>query len=281
MHWHNKTSTVLFGLVALSLASLGCTDPGLPWGILEVDVEASFDPSPERLDDQGRLITANNYRVTVDEVTLTFDAVTVAMAPEGAAGFDPANPPEGYSLCHNGHCHNDSGALVDYEDIALELAGGGSGGSRVAVALSTDETTVGAQPTGIAVMPCDPSPCELPIGKLVAAEVLVKEIHVRGTAFDMPGLSETTIPAEGLAFDIRSPLTSPLVAEIEGQVGIGEPVGLALSAIIAVPDALLDKVPFADLGGSVDGAELDAVLLSAFEETLGKPGVLTVRTERF
>ena len=42
---------------------------------------------------------------------------------QGAA-FDPSNPPAGYSLCHAGHCHHESGRLVSYEEIAIELSGG-------------------------------------------------------------------------------------------------------------------------------------------------------------
>lgn len=42
---------------------------------------------------------------------------------QGGVSFDPADPPEGYSLCHNGHCHKDDGTLPTYEQIEAELAG--------------------------------------------------------------------------------------------------------------------------------------------------------------
>ena len=96
-----------------------CADPGLPWGWVEAEVQGSFDPDEGRLDDEGRLKTSGNYALALDTVEVTFDALTVVLAGAGTADFDPANPPEGYSLCHNGHCHSDAGALVDYEIIAL------------------------------------------------------------------------------------------------------------------------------------------------------------------
>ena len=95
---------------ALTLISMtACLDDGLPWGTLEATMEASFAPSEGRLDDDGRLKTSQNYVVALDEVAVAFDAFTLVLAAGGAAAFDPSNPPEGYSLCHNGHCHADSG----------------------------------------------------------------------------------------------------------------------------------------------------------------------------
>ena len=118
-------SHVSFGLglwAVLALISLGgCTDPGLPWGVVEATIEAKFDPSEGRLDDEGRLKTSANYALELESVAVTFDALTLTLAGAGAADFDPANPPEGYSLCHNGHCHAASGELVDYEDIQAEM----------------------------------------------------------------------------------------------------------------------------------------------------------------
>ena len=137
LHSHAKFSLKTAFVALLLPAVVGCLGDGLPWGQLEASMTATFAPSPDRLDDQGRLKTAANYVVDIEEISLGFDAFSLVLAAQGAAGFDPANPPEGYSLCHNGHCHSDSGALVDYEDIALEMAGG-SGGARVAVGLDSE-----------------------------------------------------------------------------------------------------------------------------------------------
>lgn len=70
------------------------------------------------LTDQGWAITPSVARVYSAELAL--------MELRGAEGvsFDPANPPEGYTLCHGGHCHSDAGALVPYAEIEAELAGG-------------------------------------------------------------------------------------------------------------------------------------------------------------
>ena len=127
LHSHaNRSAKTLVAVVLVPFLS-GCLGDGLPWGQLETSMTASFAPPGGRLDDQGRLKTTANYVVDDLKVTVGFDAFSLVLAAQGAAGFDPANPPEGYSLCHNGHCHSDSGALVDYEDIALEMAGGSGG----------------------------------------------------------------------------------------------------------------------------------------------------------
>ena len=56
-HSHANRAVRLL-ILGLALTSLGaCLDDGLPWGTLEASMEASFDPSAGRLDDDGRLKT--------------------------------------------------------------------------------------------------------------------------------------------------------------------------------------------------------------------------------
>ena len=114
----------------------GCLGDGLPWGEAQRVCHGKLRSVTRTTRRSRAAQTAGNYVVALEDVAVGFDALSVVLAAQGAAGFDPANPPEGYSLCHNGHCHSDSGALVDYEDIALEMAGG-SGGARVVVGLDT------------------------------------------------------------------------------------------------------------------------------------------------
>ncbi|MBM4373379.1 MAG: hypothetical protein FJ098_17105, partial [Deltaproteobacteria bacterium] len=114
-------------LVLVLAAGCAFTD-GEPWGEVRPALRVVFDPSPERLTPEGWLRTTLGYGVELHALDVSVDGLTLSMAAggEGAAVFDPADPPEGYSLCHNGHCHAASGALVSYEAIAAELGGGGT-----------------------------------------------------------------------------------------------------------------------------------------------------------
>ena len=243
LHSHaNLSAKALVAALLLPVLS-GCLGDGLPWGQLEASMTASFAPSSGRLDDQGRLKTADNYVVDNLKVSLGFDAFSLVLAAQGAAGFDPANPPEGYSLCHNGHCHSDSGALVDYEDIALEMAGG-SGGARVVVGLDTEPRQLTDTAAAVAITPCDPSPCEVPLGELAGLEINIASISISGTAYDTLTGDAARLTDEGYSFDVAVPLTTALTAEIEGSIGPGQPVGLNLAIDFEFPPAVFDDIDF-------------------------------------
>ena len=110
-------------LLLLLCASVGCTLPdGDPWQTVTLTTEARFD-AEGRIGADGRFKTSKDYQIEFDSVALTgygfrIEGLTVV---EGLQTFDPLNPPPGYSLCHNGHCHYSDGTLVDYEDIQEEL----------------------------------------------------------------------------------------------------------------------------------------------------------------
>ena len=245
MRWLPKLGLLQAAGLIVSIAGLtGCTDPGNPWGTLDVVMEAQFDADDGRLDEEGRLKTSSDFAVDLEVMTVTFDAVTVVLAGSGSAGFDPANPPEGYSLCHNGHCHAASGELVDYEVIALEIAGV-TGGARVSVALDGVPHALSSTPVAVGVQPCEPSPCELPMGEMAAVEVTVASLRLEGTAFDRRTGDAARLGPEGVTFSITIPLSaSPLVASVEGSIGPGEPVGVGLSVGVSLPSQLFDQLPF-------------------------------------
>jgi len=238
-------------------------------------MEASFAPSEGRLDDQGRLKTSQSYVVALDEVTVAFDAFTLVLAAGGAAGFDPSNPPEGYSLCHNGHCHADSGELVEYETIALELAGG-SGGGRFSVALDASHAPLTAETAAINVLPCDPAPCQLPKGDLAGLELIVRSVAVRGTTYDTLSGDNARLPEEGWPFDISVPVMTPLNAKLEGTIGRGEPVGVDLALAFEFPAEVFDDIDFGD-APPVDDQAWETLL----NEALVDHGLLSVSLSRF
>jgi len=91
LHFHaNRLAKALVAALLIPVLS-GCLGDGLPWGQLEASMTASFAPSSGRLDDQGRLKTTDNYVVDDLKVTVGFDAFSLVLAAQGAAGFDPAN----------------------------------------------------------------------------------------------------------------------------------------------------------------------------------------------
>lgn len=263
------------GLVILSLcAGAGCLGAGQPWGWLEASMDASFEPPEGRLDGEGRLKTSRNYAVALDDIQISFDAFTIVLAAAGAASFDPSNPPAGYSLCHNGHCHSDAGELVDYEVIALEMVGG-SGGARVAIELDNEPLDLSAGKVAVGVSPCEPSPCELPKGELAGLELAIGSLSLQGTVYDRLTGDSPRVPEEGLAFDVSVPIAQALNAQLEGSIGPGEPVGLQLDIGFQLPPALFDDIDFGT-ASPTDTASWQTVLSTALEDH----GALSVTLER-
>lgn len=115
-------------LLPVALLS-GCAfDAGEGFAVLEPSVEASYAPLSGRDAGDGYQALASDFQVRMDSGAVSLGSIDL-LASSGGGGsttFDPSSPPPGYSLCHNGHCHSDSGALVGYEDIEAELGGGGS-----------------------------------------------------------------------------------------------------------------------------------------------------------
>lgn len=114
-------------LLVPALLLAGCTfQAGEGFGrIAAADLDLAFEPGAARDLGDGAVLTDQGYTVALTELTLSVGRVELQEL-QGAVGvvFDPANPPDGYSLCHGGHCHADDGALVPYEDVIAELSGG-------------------------------------------------------------------------------------------------------------------------------------------------------------
>ncbi len=267
-------AVAVWSLLALAGVS-GCVDPGLPWGWLEVSVQARFDPPEGRLDAAGRLKTNANYSVTLDTVEVALDAVTVVLGGVGATDFEPANPPEGYSLCHNGHCHADTGELVDYEVIALEMAGG-TAGARITVGLDGETRALTPDPVPLGVTPCEPSPCELPRGEMAGLELTVASLHVRGTVFDQLTGDDARLAPEGWPFEASVAVAAPVLASLTGTIGPGQPVGVALEVDFQLPPELFDDIDF-----GVDPPADTAAWQSLLSDAIRAHGVSTVDVRRF
>ncbi|CAM3192663.1 hypothetical protein G4177_27740 [Corallococcus sp. ZKHCc1 1396] len=139
----------------------GCAlDAGEGFAVLEPSVQVAYTPLPRRDAGDGYQALASDFQLRMDSGALRLGSIDL-LASSGGGGattFDPSSPPPGYSLCHNGHCHSDDGALVDYEDIQAELGGGGSTTTTVAnLPVDTELDLLAAPTVGLS---CKPD-CEL------------------------------------------------------------------------------------------------------------------------
>jgi hypothetical protein len=271
----------LLGLAALSLAS-GCTlEDGDPWGLVQMDLEASFSPEG-RLNDQGQVRTSKGYLVTVEALEVQIQSASVDLLAEGGAtAFDPANPPAGYSLCHNGHCHRDDGALVDYEDIALELTGqaASAGGVTQAIEASVDLSAPG-QPQALPLGPCSQG-CQLDPGQLGAATLTLARVQVSLRVQDSRLGDNARLPEGGLSYEITLEGDALGQAQtfqhlLEGEVGKGQPYGVRLRGAFTLGPALFDDADW----GALD-ADDTTNLREALRQGLQEAGALSVTVQRF
>jgi len=225
-------------VVALALLSGGaCLDDGASWGTVRAELVIAFAPPAERLDD-GRLKTARDYRVEVERIDVGVRALSLFAGAQGAT-FDPADPPSGYSLCHNGHCHSADGRLVPYAEI-----GGGSEGETIAAFVGgavTLDDGVGA--VAVPLSGCPPAGCDIAAPtRLTAVALEIERLEVTGRAFDPSG--QARLPSEGTPFAIAV-ASSVIDAPLDAAFGPAERLGLAISARLVVPPHLFDDVDFA------------------------------------
>lgn len=239
-------SRLIFILAVLSLG--GCTiEDGNPWGTARFDLETRFDT-----DGRGdvRLRTAKDYDVELDELVLGVSTVRLQLTGAGEQlSFDPANPPSGYSLCHNGHCHSSDGRLVDYEDIEAELVTGG-GGPELVGAVDGRVSFLSPEP-----IPVDCGMCDLERGSIQAATIELNVLSIRGRVWDRR--VDARIP-EGMAFEVEYPLNEALTSVIEG-IDVGQdPLGVDVTGSLTIRARLLDQFDFADPTLGLEQPMLDA-----------------------
>jgi len=253
-------------------------DDGQPWGRLDLTAAARVDAPAARVAAPGVLKTTHNYLVTLEAVDVTPTALAVSQAAAGATlTFDPADPPEGYSLCHNGHCHADDGRLVAYEEIAAELAGGAAAqGATVSVPVSAGATLPVGTALGASVplaLEACPGGCAFGRGDLAALSGTVASVHLRGVVHDQREGDAARLPAEGRAFDVTLDGAWTLTAPLSGAFDKDEPVGLRLAATLVVPPALFDAVDWQ----LDDTAAIEGALFAAF----GEDAAVEVEASRF
>ncbi|MCK6545631.1 hypothetical protein L6R52_07155 [Myxococcota bacterium] len=235
-------------LVTSSLALLsGCAlDAGHGFAtVRSAEVGAALEPGAARDLGDHTVLTDLGYHVAITSASIGIDRVElrgIAAASSGGGVFDPADPPPGYSLCHGGHCHHESGRLVSYEDIQAELSGGAGPTESVVVTIPVGETfdLLTATPRPIPLDALTPSP-ELPKTSLSRGLVHVTTLALEATA-TRGALGEESV-ALSIAIDVSAPVAKGLFTAIDRD-GPGE----------------LDVVARARLDGAIfDGLDLAAL----------------------
>lgn len=233
------------------LIPAGCAfSPGDPWGRLEASLEVDMVPSPGRQDASGRLVTALDYRVRIDSIKVQGGELEVlgmsGGGGEATTAFDPAHPPEGYTLCHGGHCHTTDGRLVPYE----EITGASTGASeqtwqRIPWQQGSVEVPVWGRGT-VPLGPC-PEDCALPEGSLTRVQVTLDGVALEGQVFDARTGESRRLPEEGVPF--RGIVTGSVEVRtvLSEEVGPGHPLRVPLAVTLSIPESLLDGVDFASL----------------------------------
>lgn len=273
---------------AAFLLSACAWGPGGGFATVEpAGLEAALPLPAARLDSAGSWKTSSGYAVRLDgPLTLTFGQLALqspgtATAAGTGGTFDPANPPPGYGLCHNGHCHRDDGALIPYAEIEAELASGG--------APARPETVVSFQPppaaiaagqrTTIALGDCAPD-CFLEAGALSRATLALSRLQLAGEIEAGPGA--TPLPGGQRAFTLALPLEAlTLTAPLEAAIDRQGPTGYRLEATLSLPDRLFDGLPWARLAeteGPIDlaaDADTRELLLANLAKTAFQPRLTT------
>lgn len=199
-------------------------------------LEASFAPGAARDLGDGAFLTNGGARVRLETLEVELGEVELSAVVAGGGGtFDPANPPAGYGTCHSGHCHRDDGALIPYEEIQAELAGGAAT-YRAIVRFPLEKTVDLLAGEVIALEAIEPSR-ELPETTLARATLHLHALMVVGEV-EGGARFETELPLETTLSAVLSE-----VLDRDGKAELNVRVKLALDA------ALFDDVDLSNLDG--------------------------------
>lgn len=249
-----RRSNVRWLAALVWLAASGCTlDPGNPFATLQPSIDARLDAPADRLLPGGWWRLSSDYEVRFLVAAIDLPSIDLVAVAGGALGFDPANPPPGYSLCHNGHCHHESGRLVPYEEIGAELSGRGNAPPPPAAALSVGRLDLIAgetRPIG-----CRRS-CDLPLTRIGRLRGRVAGITLEGLVRD--GRTPPRFEGERAwrATAIFAGSAGETAPELTGQIDLPSDrqhdPSIDLDILLRPGPALLDGVDWAAAQG--DGA---------------------------
>ncbi|MBA2661357.1 MAG: hypothetical protein H0U74_03630 [Bradymonadaceae bacterium] len=208
-----------------SLAGACAFEPGEPWGYVETTITLSEIDEPAA--------------ITISSVELglrTLRLYSTGSASGPAADFDPANPPPGFSLCHNGHCHADDGSLPSYAEVAA--AGQGSAGPILSATKDLHTFLAPNKAISATVEITDRAP-------LSQADVELSRLVIHGTAqrADADRPIVISVPVNG----------ARLAAAVSISIGRGHDHHQDLGLSIALPADLLAGLDVESLEVGPDG----------------------------
>jgi len=243
-----RSVVVIGALCASVFGAGGCTFvPGAPMAWLTAEVTVASDDFASRQLDDGSVRTSQDLRLEGFAVSVDVAGVELSQAATDVEilSFDPANPPPGYSLCHNGHCHHDSGDLVDYADIEAELNGGVATGLGTLSTLS-DVVPVDVHDASEVVDASCGDRCMVGEVRLTGVNVALAQTRLQGRVYDRR--TPSRLPEEGVDLDVTLPATtlSLLLAE-ELITGPTEPAFVDVQVGLLLDKALLDGITVDDL----------------------------------
>lgn len=240
------------GCAAVAVALGACTaDPGEPWARLDATLIARWADRPERAVDGAWVKLNTLYEARVTTLRLTVDRILLSSI-DGAAGmapFDPARPPPGYSLCHNGHCHAADGRIVSYADIQAEASGGRAVEQTVVSLLGSE---IDLLSPNVFALPCDPR-CALPATRIQRARARVTHLSIAGVVRE--GRTPSRLAGEwpwrwegSIAVDGAEPVVLDTAVDLPADRH--HPPRIALALMLEVDATLLDGVEWSDVAGS-------------------------------
>jgi hypothetical protein len=257
-------------VLAVALSSACTLGPGRGFATLDaVELDARFEPGAAR-DVDGAVLTDLGYLVELDSFELEIDRFELqTLADSGESlRFDEANPPQGYDLCHGGHCHAEDGSLVPYEEIEAELAGGVAAFSTLAT-LPVERVVDLREGEGLRLSRVEPSR-ELPEGHVRRAALHFTRVTLSGRVSE--GGLETPLPLT-VSLNVDARTTGALDLPIDRDA----PGRFLLQAELAFDGTLLDGIDFVNTAESVDIDDpdderaarlIDALTDTAFELTI-------------
>lgn len=246
-------------LVLCGLVLGGCAwEPGQGFTVVDPSVRIVYEALANRATTEGYQRLSSDYQLRVDSASMRLSGIELIAVSQGSgagSSFDPANPPAGYSLCHNGHCHRSDGALIPYAQVAAEMGGGG--GSTTVVTLSA------AQPANLLVpevqpMTCAPS-CSLPQTEVTQGRWTFQSLKITGTVRDsrvparFPGERTFELSIQP-SLDIEKELPEMLLTStMELPSDRTEPPDAKLRLGLTLTAALFDRMDWSGLKYDADG----------------------------
>lgn len=231
-----RTSALLLFL------STGCAlGPGEPFATLSVRVVAALSHPPGRDAGDGFQKLSTDYQVKLSSLRLDVTALELVDLGAGATlAFDPANPPAGYGLCHNGHCHREDGALVDYAVISAEVSGGG-GPSTVATLASRELDVFAGEDFAL---DCG-EVCALPAAQVGQVRLQVRGVSAVGVVRD--GRPQARLSEQPFQLEATLPGGSELSTPVDIEVSRHASARVRVTLSVALGAPLLDGIPFEQL----------------------------------